>query len=99
MFLVDEDAGRRLAAIRQFALLLLLHVDDVRQEAAVHGMRVRAGGRVELHQEPRLAPAAVYLPERPADADPRPEHPLPVQSLAIRDRLLPRGVSVDRLSR
>ena len=49
---VDEDAGRQLAAIRQFALLLYLHVDDVRQETAVHGLRIRAGRRVELHQEP-----------------------------------------------
>ena len=42
-----QDAGRPLAALRQSARLLRLHVDASRQEAALHGRRVRAGARME----------------------------------------------------
>ena len=53
-----QDAGRRLAEVRQPARLLRLHVRPSGQEAAVHGRRVRAAARVEPRREPRLAPAA-----------------------------------------
>ena len=52
-----QDAGRPLAAVRQPARALRLHVGPSRQEAAVHGLRVRAGARVEPRPQPRLAPA------------------------------------------
>ena len=42
-----EDAGRPLAEAREPALAVRLHVGAPRQEAAVHGRRVRAGARVE----------------------------------------------------
>ena len=42
-----QDARRPLAAVRQPARLLRLHVGPSRQEAAVHGRRVRPGARVE----------------------------------------------------
>ena len=42
-----EDARRPLAEARQPALAVRLHVGAPRQEAAVHGPGVRAGGRVE----------------------------------------------------
>ena len=41
------DAGRSLAALRQSARLSRLYVDASRQEAAVHGRRVRPGARME----------------------------------------------------
>ncbi len=41
-----QDAGRPLAAVRQPARLLRLHVRPPGQEAAVHGRRVRAGSRM-----------------------------------------------------
>ena len=63
-----QDAGRPLAALRQSARLLRLHVDASRQEAAVHGRRVRAGARVEPRRRPRLAPARRSAASRRAAA-------------------------------
>ena len=54
-----QDAGRRVAAVRQPAAAVRLHVGASGQEAAVHGRRVRPAARVEARREPRLAPAAV----------------------------------------
>ena len=45
--LLAQDAGRPLAAIRQSARAVRLHVGAPRQEAAVHGRRVRTGARME----------------------------------------------------
>ena len=42
-----QDAGRRLAEVRQPAPAVRLHVRPARQEAALHGRRVRAVERVE----------------------------------------------------
>ena len=50
-------ARRRMAALRQSARLLRLHVRPSRQEAAVHGQRVRPGARVESRPFARLASA------------------------------------------
>ena len=55
--LLIEDAGRPLAEARQPALAVRLHVGAPRQEAALHGPGVRAGGRVEREPLARLAPA------------------------------------------
>src|SRR5436190_2772885 len=52
-----QDAGRRLAEARDVADAVRLHVRAPRQEAAVHGQRVRPVARVEPRREPRLAPA------------------------------------------
>ena len=55
--LLAEDARRRLAALRQPAPALFVHVRAAGQEAALHGRRVRAVARVEPRHQPRLAPA------------------------------------------
>ena len=52
-----QDAGRRLAEVRQSARDVRLHVDASRQEAAVHGRRVRAAARMAARRQPRLASA------------------------------------------
>jgi 1,4-alpha-glucan branching enzyme len=51
----QQNAGRPVAAIRQSARLLRVHVGASRQEASIHGRRVRPGAGVEPRQEPRLA--------------------------------------------
>src|SRR5260370_23665438 len=51
------DAGRRLAALRELARLLRLHVRTSRQEADVHGLRVRPRTRMESRSFARLAPS------------------------------------------
>ena len=51
-----QDAGRRLAEVRRAPRALRVHVRAPRQEAPLHGRRVRAGARVESRREPRLAP-------------------------------------------
>ncbi len=48
--LVSQDARRRMAALRQCARLLRLHVGPSRQEAAVHGPGVRPDERMELQR-------------------------------------------------
>ena len=45
--LISQDAGRRLAEVRQPAAAVRLPVDAAGQEAAVHGRRVRPVARVE----------------------------------------------------
>ena len=57
-----EDAGRRVAAVRQSARALRLHVRPPGQKAAVHGLRVRAGVGVEPRDELGVARPRVLLP-------------------------------------
>ena len=52
-----EDARRPLAAVREPALALRVHVGAPRQEAALHGRRARAGAGVVARPLARLAPA------------------------------------------
>ena len=52
-----QDAGRQVAEARQPALAVRLHVGAPRQEAPVHGLRVRPGAGVEPRALARLAPA------------------------------------------
>ena len=52
-----QDAGRRMAALRQRARLLRLHVGPPRQEAPLHGPGVRADKRVERYRIPSLVAA------------------------------------------
>ena len=52
-----QDAGRPLAAAREPARALRLHVGAPGQEAPLHGRRARAGARVEPRPVARLAPA------------------------------------------
>ena len=88
--LLDEDAGRPLAAVREPARALRLHVGAPRQEAALHGRRVRRRSGVERSEgsldwhllEQRRARAA-------SSARPRPQPRLPRRAGAVGARLRP----------
>ena len=45
--LLEQDAGRSVAEVRQLAAAVCVHVRASRQEAAVHGRRVRPASRME----------------------------------------------------
>ena len=91
-----QDAGRRLAEVRQPARLLRLHVGPPGQEAALHGLRVRAGRRVEPRPEPGLAPARDPRPRRRAAAAAGPQRPVQAHAGAVPARLRRRRLRVDR---
>ena len=55
-------AGRSVAAFRQSARLLRLHVRTSGQEAHVHGLRVRPGTGMEPRSQSRLAPRSTSAP-------------------------------------
>ncbi len=74
-----QDARRPLAALRQPARAVRLDVGAPRQEAALHGRRVRAVGGVEPRPLARLAPPRRARPRR--HAAPR-RRPLPRVSRA-----------------
>ncbi len=95
----QQDAGRRMAALRQCARVPRLHVRPPRKEAAVHGLGDRAVRRVVPRHEHPLGAAGVRLPpqapERRSSAEP---------ALLRRARHVSGGfplerVRVDRLSR
>ncbi len=71
-----QDAGRRLAEVRQPAAALRLHVRPPGEEAPVHGERDRPVARVGPRRQPRLAPAPVARPPGDPPARPRPERAL-----------------------
>ena len=66
-----QDAGRRMAALRQCARLLWLHVGPSRQEAPVHGPGVRANKRVERLGVASLVAARLLAASGRPGADPR----------------------------
>ena len=80
-------AGRLMAALRQPARLLLVHVRPSRQEADVHGRRIRPGHRVEPRHRPALAPDRTGQPRRHPAAGARPQQALPRHAGAARARL------------
>ena len=53
-----QDAGRRVAAVRQPAPAVRLHVGASGQEAAVHGRRVRPAARMDARRRARMVGAA-----------------------------------------
>ena len=91
-----QDARRRVAAVRQCARLLRLHVGPSGQEAAVHGQRIRPDRGMELRPEPRLAPAAIRYPQGRAGPHPRPQRRLPEHAGAPCPRLRARGLPLGR---
>ena len=91
-----QDAGRPLAAARQPARALRLHVGAPGQEAPVHGRRVRPGAGVEPRSQPRLAPARAARAPRRAVARRRPQPRLPRRARALGARLRARGLRVAR---
>ena len=70
-------AGRRMAALCEFARLLRLHVRASRQEADVHGLRVRPGHRMEPRPQPAVASARPAEASRRAAAGSRSQQALP----------------------
>ena len=97
---VREDPGRRLAARRDAAHALRADVRAPGQEADVHGARVRTGTRVELRQQPRLAPARVPDPRRAFTRFVKDLNRTYVAERgAARDRLRLHRLPVDRLQR
>ncbi len=85
--ILRPHAGRSVAALRQPARLLRLHVRPPRQEADVHGLGVRPGHRMEPRRQPALAPAAAGAARRHAASGARPQSPLPRHAGAARARL------------
>ena len=71
--LLRQDGRRPLAEARQPAGAVRLHVGAPGQEAAVHGLGVRAGERVEPRALARLAPARAPRARRRAVAGSRPQ--------------------------
>ena len=94
-----QDAGRPLAAAREPARAVRVHVGAPRQEAAVHGQRARAGAGVVGGALARLAPAREPAALGHAVARARPQPRLPRHAGAVRARLRPHGVLVDRAQR
>ena len=94
-----EDAGGRLATVRQPAAAARLPVGTARQEAPVHGRRARPGGRVGPRCERRMAPArrSRARGHRPLGA--RPERAASVGTRAARARRGSARLRVDRRRR
>src|ERR1044071_83229 len=85
-------ARRRLEAVRQPAPALRLHVGASREEAPLHGRRVRPAARVDARGQPRVARAAVPAPPGCAALGGRPESGLQGKPL-----LAPQGFLARRL--
>ena len=90
------DAGRRVAAVREPARVLRVHVGLPGQEAAVHGTGVRAGARVEFRSGARMVAARRRLASRHAVARARLQSRLPCAPRAARARLRAERVPLDR---
>ena len=88
-----QDARRPLAALREPARLLRLHVDAPGQEAPLHGRRVRPGARVEPRHLARLASPGQRGARGRAARRARPQPGLPRRGRAPRPRLRGRRAS------
>ena len=88
-----QDAGRRLAAVREPAAALRLHVGPSGQEAAVHGRRVRPAARMDARGRPRVVGAAVPRARRGRSAG----WPISTRSIAPSPRCT-RSISTRRAS-
>jgi len=85
------------AKVRQLAAAFQLHVDPSRQEAAIHGQRLRPVERVELRHQPAMAPAPVGIPPGPEQVRGRSEQDLSSRAGALPARFRRSGLRVDRL--
>ena len=65
--LLDQMPGDLWQKFANLRLLIRLHVDPSRQEAAVHGGRIRPVERMELRHQPAMAPAAMGIAPGPAE--------------------------------
>ena len=94
--LIEQDARRRVAEVRQPPRLLRLHVRPSGQAAPVHGRRVRAEQGVEPRYVSRLAPARGSHAQGRPDLIKAPQRPLQSHPRSLRGGLRARGVRVDR---
>ena len=94
-----QDAGRRLAAVRQPAAAVRLHVGAPGQEAAVHGRRVRPVARVEPRRRASTGTCCEHPPHaRRAAAGSRDLNRLYRDEPALHELdFEPRRLRVDRL--
>ena len=88
-----QDAGRRLAAVREPAAAVRLHVGASGQEAAVHGRRVRPAARMEARWRARMARAAVSRARRRAALGADLNRPVPRRAGAARASISTRRAS------
>src|SRR6266540_2166330 len=95
----DEDAGRRLAQVRQPAPSPRLQGRRAGQKAPLNGRRIRAVGRVGPRFVSPVAPAGISGPRRREALDGGCESPLHGRARAPRARLRSLRVRVDRLQR
>ena len=79
-----QDAGRRMAALRQCARLLRLHVGPSRQEAVVHGPGIRPDQRMELRRGLALAAARLLAAPGAPGVGARPQPSLSRNAGALR---------------
>ncbi len=97
--LARQDARRRLAAVRRPARAVRLHVGAPRQEAAVHGRRVRPAPRVGARGGARMVGDRDAGARRAAALGGRHEPRLPRRARLAPGGFQPRGLRVDRLQR
>ena len=88
--LIGKMPGDDWQTVRQSARALRLHVGASRQEAAVHGRRVRAAARMDARRRTRMVGVGSAGARRHAAADGRSESRLPREAGAARDRFLRR---------
>ena len=94
-----QDAGRRMAALRQRARLLRLHVGPSGQEAAVHGPGIRPDQRMERRRGAALVAARSLAASGAAGAGARSQSALPRDARPLCARLRARGLPLDRRRR
>ncbi len=94
-----EDAGRRMAEIRERARVSGLHVCASRKEAAVHGQRDRSDRGVEQRLQRALGAVELRLPPQIADLCAGVEPVLPRRAGPMGSGFQLQRLRVDRLSR
>ena len=94
-----QDAGGRVAAVRQPARALRAHVGAPREAAALHGRRARPGHRVVGGRLARLVRARLPAPPGDAAVRRRPQRRLPGGAGALGGRLPAGGLRVARRRR
>src|SRR5208337_5560439 len=93
------NAGRRMAALRQCARLLRLHVGPSRQEAVVHGPGIRPDQRMELRRGLALVAARLLAAPGAAGVDARSQSALSRNARALCARLRVARFPLDRRQR
>ncbi len=97
--LIGKMPGDSLAAVRQSAAALWLHVGPSGQEAAVHGRRVRTAPRMGARRQSRVGRAPLSRARWHAALDRRSERAAALGAGAPRARFRPGRIRVGRLPR